>query len=98
MARTLSQQLSPAVERATSPYEYAMTTRAGCECVAHVLQGLTHKDPQVTVTSIDGLGAYDMISRGGDVAGSDERLRCSTPLHAHVLRQKFRALVGDGQW
>ena len=36
-----------------------------------------------------------MISRG--VVGSDERLRCSTPFHSHVLRQKFRALVGDGQ-
>ena len=40
VARTMSQQLSPAVERATSPFQYAMTTRAGCECVAHALQGL----------------------------------------------------------
>ena len=33
VARTLSQQLSPAVERATSPFQYAMSTRTGCECV-----------------------------------------------------------------
>ena len=44
VARTMSQQLRPAVERATSPCQYAMTTRAGCECVAHVLQGLTEID------------------------------------------------------
>ena len=29
VARTISQQLAPAVERATSPHQYAMTTRAG---------------------------------------------------------------------
>ena len=69
MARTMSQQLSPAVERATSPFQYAMTTRAGCECVAHALQGLTEIDPEVTVTSIDGLGVFDMISRGAMLEG-----------------------------
>ena len=69
VARTMSQQLSPAVERATSPCQSPMTTRAGCECVAHVLQVLTEIDPQVTVTSIDGLGAYDMTSRGAMLRG-----------------------------
>ena len=84
VARTMSQQLSPAVERATSPCQYAMTTRAGCECVAHVLQGLTEIDPQVKVTSIDGLGAYDMISRGA-IEGSHASVRRSASIHAHVL-------------
>ena len=37
--------------------------------MAHALQGLTEIDPQVTVTSIDGLGAYDMISRGAMLRG-----------------------------
>ena len=69
VARTMSEQLSPAVERVTSPYQCAMTTRAGCECVAHALQGLMEIDPQVTVTSIDGLGAYDMTSRGAMLRG-----------------------------
>ena len=36
------------------------------------LQGLTEIDPEVTVTSIDGLGAFDMISRGAMLQG----LRC----------------------
>ena len=97
VARTMSQQLSPAVERATSPYQYAMTTRAGCECVAHVLQGLTEIDPRVTVTSIDGLGAYDMISRGAMLRGLMNVSGAALSFHSHVLRQKFRVLVGDGQ-
>ena len=33
------------------------------------LQGLTEIDPQVTVTSNDGLGACDMISRGAMLWG-----------------------------
>ena len=56
VVRTISQQLAPAVERATSPHQYAMTTRAGCECVAHAHQGLTELDPQATITSVDGVG------------------------------------------
>ena len=43
--------------------EYALTTTAGCECVAHVLQGLTEVDPLATVTSIGGISAFDLISR-----------------------------------
>ena len=72
MARTILQQLAPAVERATSPYQYAMTTRAGCVCVAHALQGLTELDPQATITSVDGVGAFDLISRRAMLEGLRE--------------------------
>ena len=37
--------------------------RAGTECVAHALQVLTELDHQATIVSIDGVGAYDSISR-----------------------------------
>ena len=36
--------------------------KAGCECVGHVLQTLTDTDPDATVMSMDGVGAYDLIS------------------------------------
>ena len=39
----------------TCAHVVAMMTTAGCECVAHVLQGLTELDPEATVTSIDGM-------------------------------------------
>ena len=36
VSRTIAQQIMPAVERFTSPFQYALRTRAGTECVAHV--------------------------------------------------------------
>ena len=63
VARTMAQQLGPATKAATAPHQYALSTRSGCECVAHVLQGLTEMNPRTTITSIDGVSAYDMISR-----------------------------------
>ena len=63
VARTMAQQVSKEVEEATSPFQYALTARAVCECVAHVLQTLTDLDEDATIVSIDGIGAYDLISR-----------------------------------
>ena len=39
-ARTTAQQLGTVVEAATAPFQKALSTRAGCECVAHTLQAL----------------------------------------------------------
>ena len=35
VSRTMAQQLGAAVESATAPFQYALRTRAGCECIAH---------------------------------------------------------------
>ena len=48
---------------ATRPHQFAMTTRAGCECIVHALQGLPELDFAATITSMDGVSAFDMISR-----------------------------------
>ena len=63
VARTLAQQFGPQAEGATHPFQYALSTRAGTECVAHVVQALTSLDKGATILSIDGVGAYDTISR-----------------------------------
>ena len=63
VSRTIAQQLGPAVEKATAPHQYAMTTKAGCECIAHVLQSVCESNPQSTVVSVDGVSAFDLISR-----------------------------------
>ena len=34
IARTIAQQMGEAVKAATAPFQYALSTRAGCECVA----------------------------------------------------------------
>ena len=69
VARTMAQQLGQAVETATAPCQCALRTKAGCECVAHVLQGLTELDPQATITSMDGISAFDLISRRAMLEG-----------------------------
>ena len=63
VGRTVAQQIMPAVERFTAPFQYALRTRAGTECVAHVLQALTEANPDAIVLSIDGVSAFDMVSR-----------------------------------
>ena len=69
VARTISQQLSQTVEAATAPFQYALSTHAGCECIAHTLQGLTELNPRATVVSIDGISACDQISRAAMLSG-----------------------------
>ena len=64
--------------------------RAGCECVSHALQAICELDENATVTSIDGVSAFDTISRrvmllglervlGGGAASPFVRLFCSEP-------------------
>ena len=69
MARTIAQQYVAKVEVATPPHQYALRTKAGCETVAHILQVLTDLDPNATVVSVDGIGAYDLISRNSMLQG-----------------------------
>ena len=69
VARTIAQQFSATIERATAPFQYALSTKAGGECIAHALQDLTDLDPRATVLSLDGVGAFDLISRGSMLEG-----------------------------
>ena len=54
VSRTIGQQMSDVVEAAAAPYQYALSTRAGTE---------TEDNPRTTVLSIDGIGAFDLISQ-----------------------------------
>ena len=40
-----------------------LATRAGTDCVGHMLRAATDSDAAATVLSVDGIGAYDHISR-----------------------------------
>ena len=57
VGHTMAQQFSKRVGVATSPFQYALSTRAGTECVTHVLQTLTDLDERATILSVDGIGA-----------------------------------------
>ena len=69
VARTMAKQIAKKVEKATAPFQHALTTKAGCECVAHILQTITDKDERATIVSIDGVGACDLISRNSMMEG-----------------------------
>ena len=56
--------LLPAFDQATRPHQYVLATRAGTEALAHSLQRECDLDPALLVLSVDGIGAYDLISRG----------------------------------
>ena len=49
VARTIAQQIGDQVEKATAPYQFALKTRAGCECEPHTphigRDGRSHDDP-----------------------------------------------------
>ena len=69
VAKTCAQLYATAFEQACAPFQYAQSTRAGTECVAHSLKALAEADPLVTVVSIVGIGAFDLVSRRSMMQG-----------------------------
>ena len=96
----MSHQLSKAVESATAPFQYAMTTKAGTECIAHALQALTESNPQCTIMTVDGIGAFDQISRASmlgalrDVEGGSQALPFVRLFHGQPSRYLWEDSVG----
>ena len=81
VARTLAQQLGPAVERHTSPFQFALSTKSGCECVAHIAQATTNLDPNTKLLSM--LQGLSEVEGGGNVL----------PFMKAVLQLPFNELV-----
>ena len=63
VARTLARQFGDEVENACAPFQFAMSTRASTDCVGHAARLLSEADANATLLSVDGIGAYDYISR-----------------------------------
>ena len=60
MARTLAKQFAAEFEDECAPFQYALSTRAGTDCVGHMLCA-ADLDSQATMLSVDGIGAYDHV-------------------------------------
>ena len=73
---------------ATALLQYAQSTRAGCECVAHVMQALTDLNPEATVVPIDGIRGMrsDLPERGAGRLVADGKWRSGAPIRAQFLR------------
>ena len=63
VAQTLEKQFMAVFEAECAPFQYALSTRAGTDCVGHMLRAATDADPRLTILSVDGIGAYDHIVR-----------------------------------
>ena len=55
--------IQPERGKACAPFQYALSTRTGTDCVGHAIRAATKTDPRLTVLSIDGIGAYDHVFR-----------------------------------
>ena len=68
VAKTLARQFAHEVEAACAPFQFALSTRAGTDCVGHAVRAATEANQQATVLSIDGVGAYDYVHRSSMMA------------------------------
>ena len=63
VAKSVAKQFSKDVEAACAPFQFALSTRAGVDCVGHAVRSITEMDQHATLLSIDGVGAYDHVFR-----------------------------------
>ena len=61
VARTLARQFAQDFEKECAPFQYALSSRAGTDCVRHMLHAAIDADPAVTILSVD--GTYDHVFR-----------------------------------
>ena len=61
VAKTLARQFSVEVEAGCAPLQFALSTRAGVDCVGHAVRAATDASPMTTVLSVDGIGPYDHV-------------------------------------
>ena len=48
VAGTVAKQVAKEAEKAIAPFQYALSTKAGCECITHIMQTLTDQDGEAT--------------------------------------------------
>ena len=92
----MAKQVAKKAEKATAPFQYALSTRAGCECVAHIVQALTDQDVNARVVTIDGVGGVrsDLQERNVGRPLEDGRRRLDPPVCAVVLWDPIHVSVG----
>ena len=87
VAQTMPQHIRILAEKATEEFQHSFSTWAGCECTAHAVQASTDADPRATVFSVDGISAYDSISRVAMMRGL--RLMHGGDAFHHFVRQFY---------
>ena len=95
VARTIAKQFAKQVEVATHLFQYALSTRAGTECVAHIVQALTRRDERAILLSVDGLGSvrFDCPWSHAPWFGGHARWRGTDSFRPPVLPESITVLV-----
>ena len=70
---------------ACMPHQFALSTRAGTEAIVHAFTSATEAHPNHTILSVDGIGAYDTISRTSMLEGlrAVASPLCASFTHSH---------------
>lgn len=94
VARNLVQQYATTIHTACAPHQFALSTRAGTEAVVRTISVASQSNPQHTVLSADGIGAYDTISRNSMQQGLRSTFG-TTKLGNHIITQEEGGEQGD---
>ena len=97
--KALAKQFADDFLAATSPFQFALQTRAGTEALAHALQFLTDFDEDTVVVSLDGVGAFDHVKRSAffKKLHAVESLRPLLPLVSLLYGSESRFLWKDAK-
>ena len=85
VSRVLARTFADVFDRATRPYQYALSTRTGTDALAAVLRAAVEMDPEAVVVSLEGRSAYDSISR----AAIFRKLRDTAPQLVPFVRSVY---------
>ena len=99
VGRTLAQQFSGHFNTFCAPFQYALSARAGTEALARAVRIATEASGRTTVLSIDGVGAYDHISRSCMLQGlqSDPILATLSPYVRQFYGEPSEYLFYDAE-
>ena len=97
VARTIAQKLGPAIECSTPPFQFVLTTCAGCECIGHILQSETDASPNRTVwkgprsvalcsTVLEHLPLISRMTWALSTKSTGRRWRAGRRIHAGTLQ------------
>ena len=98
VAKTLARQFGKAVEATCAPFQFALSTRAGTDCVGHAIRAVTEANHHATVLSM----CWCLRSRvprrnDGEVAPSPQSARVAAFRPCHVC-QPHKLRVGRRGW
>ena len=92
------------VESSCVPFQFAVSTRAGTDCVGHAIRVVTERQPDMTVLSIDGIGAYDHVYRSSmmskllDVPGLQKLVPFVRKAYSQPSRYAWEDREGERHW